>query len=375
VRKAVVAALLVGLLMTTGCGDLVDLDRKAIVVGVALDPGKSPGTVQVAIQYLAPTSGGGGGGSTMGAGSAAGTNANPVTLTATGANVDDAIRLLRDETSRFFYLGNLGIILIGEDLARQGIMAPLDYFLRDGEIAETTEIAVTQGPAVSVLRASNAETQEGTALPLFQLLTQAERVYFPVSPNVMWRVFSQMEGSARASFAPLVAPSQQGPAFDIAGLALLRQGRLAGMLTGYPADVADWLLKRAGYPDATVTLSGERTPSALRINRRSLKTTVLGSEEVGLALSFDTTVRESSGFVMDDRDVAPLEQAAAAQMQSQIRGVLNAMQADGTDVLGLADQVLARYPSLASEAWPTLFQRMRIDLSVAVHIYEGGRQT
>ncbi len=373
-RVAVVIALIGAMLCSVGCGDLIDLDRKALIVGVGLDAGASPGTMQVTVQYLKPSTGQGGGTSPMG-GSTSGTDVTPVTLTATGVNVDDAIRKLRGETNRFLYMGNLGVIIIGRALARQGAMTALDFLLRDGEISEATELAVAPQTAVALLKSTTPTTTSGVALPLFRFLNSAERLYYPTAPNVLWRFLGAAEAHARATYAPLVVPSSQGSPFNVTGLALFRGDALAGELTGYQADVADWLVKAGGYPDALVRLSGEKTPSALRINRRRLKITGRGPSEVALALSFDVNIRESAGFVLDDRATAPLEQAAAAQMEQQIRGVLDVLQADGTDILGIADRVLARYPSLAQDAWPPLFQKMKLDLSVTVHIYEGGRHT
>jgi spore germination protein KC len=375
--RATVAIALVGALVcAVGCGDMIDLDRKALVVGVGLDAGASPGTVQVTLQYLNPSSGGGGGGGgSPTGGTLTGTNATPVTLTATGVNVADAIAKLRDETDRFLYFGNLGVIVIGQALARTGAAAPLDFFVRDGEISESTELAVAQGTASSLLKSSTPSEMNGVALPLFELLSRAERLSYPTSPNVLWRFLGAADGIGRGSYAPVIARSPQGAPFAITGMALFRGDALAGELPGYRAEVADWLVKRTGFPDAVVRLSGERTPSSLRITQRQLKIQVLRPGEVALALSFDTTIRESAGLVTDNRPLGPLEQAAAAQMQAQIREVLDVLQTNGTDVLGISDRVLARYPSLAQNPWPSLFQKLKIDLTVAVHIYEGGRQT
>jgi Ger(x)C family germination protein len=376
---AVMALLLAASLAAAGCADLLDLDRKAIIVGMGFDAGTSPGTVQVTVQYLVPAGGGGGGGggggTLLGGGADSGATVNPVTISATGVNVDDAIRRLRGETNLFFYLGNLGVAVLGQALARQDATAPLDYLLRNGETAEATQIVVAQGTAAALLRSTTPATSEGTALQMFRLLTQAESAYYPLAPNVLWRLVSTGEGPSRSGYAPIMAPSRQGPAFTAAGIALFRQGRMVGQLTDYQGDVADWLIKRAGFPDAIVNLGGAPRPSALRISRRTLSVRVLGPDEVALTLVFRTSIRESQGAILDDRDVAAWEQDAAEQMTRQIRQVLDVLQADGADVLDLADQVLARYPALARDGWPSLFQHLRIDLSVTVRLYEGGRLT
>lgn len=376
-HRAVLCLLMAAvLLLLAGCADLTDLDRKAIVLGLGLDVGPAPGTVQVTLQYAIPGStGGGGGGTPGGGGGPSGISIRNITVTATGADVTDALRRLRAETDRFVYFGNLVVIVLGRDLAARGVTAPLDYLLRDGSVMESTQVVVAQGSAVDLLASRSTVAGQGVALPLYYFLTNAERTAYPTAPNVLWRFFSLLDGTGRGTYAPLLAPSKQGLPFDNVGIALIRQGRTAAELTGYRAAVADWLLKSGGYPDAIVRLAGSPEPDALRLTRRRLSIRVLGPDAVSIRLGFRAVIQEAPGLLIDGRDIAALDHDASVQMRYQVRQVLNEMQAAGTDALGISDNVLARYPALASEAWPRLFSRLRIDLSVQVSLHEGGRKT
>jgi spore germination protein KC len=376
-RPAVgLTALVLGVTMfASGCAELIDIDKKAVVVGVGVDAAAAPASYQVTIQYLISSGGGGGGGgNVLGGGAPSGSGNQAVTLTAPGRDVADAFRDLRGETDRYMYLGNVGDILIGEGLARRGVLAPLDFFLRAGEVAEATQVVVARGRAFDLLAQKSTTTMGGAAQPLFEFLHLAERAYFPTSPNVLWRFLASDYSRNRSAYAPIFATSTQGQPFKYVGTALFLHGRMVGEIDGYDAIPLDWLIKKNGYPNALVRLPGSGEPVALHVLQVYKRWQVLGPDDVALHLRLNTGVREGNGILLDDKDLAPLEHKAALQIRDQVRRVLDTLQRYGTDVLDLGDRVFARYPRAASD-WPATFSRMRLHLDVTVRIYEEGRKT
>lgn len=357
-------------LVLAGCGDLIDIDRRALVVGVGLD--QAPGGYQVTVEYPAPGSGGeggGGGGGLLGGGQSGG-GMTPKVISASGRDVGLAVERIRPETSRFIYFGNLGVIAFGQALAAQGVLAPLDYFLRQGEVAEVVQLVVASGEAGTLLQTKGSE---GVGLPMFEYLRTAESAHEPTAPTPLWRFLAMTDSAADAAYLPVMAPSIQGQPFRSVGTALFRGGRMVAELTGVQGNALDWLVKHAGYPTAQVTLPGSTAPVTLRVAgvRRSWR--VLSPERALLTVRLNTTISEGFGLVLDSRDVTAWQQAASEQLQLQIRQVLDVLQQDGVDILGLADQVHVRYPRATAD-WPLHFSGMRLDVAVAVSIHGAGRR-
>lgn len=371
----IVALVLGCTIFASGCGDLIDIDKKALVVGVGLDAAASPDNYEVTLQYLIPSGqGGAGGGGVLGSGGAGSTANRAVTITAAGVNVSDTLRRLRDETDRFIYLGDVGDILIGQALARRGVLAPLDYFLRAGQVAESTQMVVVAGRAADLLSRKNSISRGGAALPLFEFLRLAERAVYPASPNVLWRFLGPLYTRNRAGYLPIVRISSQGRPFRFAGTALFLRGSMVGRLTGYAGIPLDWLIKGSGYPDALVRLPESAEPVALRVIQVRKRWRVRGPNTVALDLRINTNVREANGIIIDDSNLTTIEHQAALRIRDQVRRVLDTLQRDGTDVIGLSDRVFARYPADAAD-WPARFSRLRLQLKVTVRIYPGGRRT
>ena len=371
-RHVGLALLLTGAILLTGCAELVDIERRALVVGAGVDLGPAGIGYRVTVQYPAPEGqgGGGGGGSLGGGGQSSGTGV-PRTIGATGVNVGLAMDNLRQESDRFLYLGNLSLIAIGMPLAEQGALTPLDFFLRSGEVSESAQIVVTTADAGALLQ---QKAPEGVALPLFEYLRQAEVVHVPTSPDPLWRFMALTYSKSEAAYAPIIAPSTQGQAFTGVGTALFLRGRMVGTVTGYQTSVLDWLIKKQGFPDGVVTLPGAAGPVTLRVVGVTKRLQVVSPSDIVLHMRFQAYLREGHGLILDDKDIRPLEGDAAAQLTSQVRGVLDELQKDGTDVIGLAPRVHARYPDATAD-WPAAFSHLHLGLDVSIRITGGGRET
>ena len=288
-----------------------------------------------------------------------------------GVNVGLALDNLRQESDRFLYLGNLSLIALGMPLAEKGALTPLDFFLRAGEVSESAQIVVTFADAGSLLQ---QKAPEGVALPLFQYLRQAEVVHVPTSPDPLWRFMVLTYSRSEAAYAPIVAPSTQGRAFSGVGTALFLRGRMVGAVTGYQTSVLDWLIKKQGFPDGVVTLPGAVGPVTLRVVGVAKRLQVVSPSNVVLHMRFEGYLREGHGLMLDDKDIRSLEGDAAAELAFQVRGVLDELQKDGTDVIGLAPRMHARYPK-ATVDWPATFSHLRLGLDVSIRITGGGRET
>lgn len=144
-RVAVLFILVLQLLFTTGCWDRVDLNKRAIVVGLGIDSSPQEGKILVSAQIIDPTnvktpqtSGGGG--------------AEPFWITTSeGTSVFEAIRAMTHISSRKLFLPHNQVVIFGEELAEQGLKDHLDMLMRDYEFRETNWILVSGGKAQDIL--------------------------------------------------------------------------------------------------------------------------------------------------------------------------------------------------------------------------------
>ena len=121
-------------ILLSGCWDRVELNRLAIVLGSAID--KAPGVEEKFMvtaelvnppQVVTPLVGGGGG-----------DDPDSWILTSTGWTVFDAVRNFIMQSQNKLFWSHSEVLIIGEDLAREGIAPILDFYLRDHELRRTT---------------------------------------------------------------------------------------------------------------------------------------------------------------------------------------------------------------------------------------------
>lgn len=133
-KTSILVILSLLLILVSGCWDRVELNRLAIVLGSAVD--KAPGVEEKFMvtaelvnppQVVTPLVGGGGG-----------DDPDSWILTSTGWTVFDAVRNFIMQSQNKLFWSHSEVLIIGEDLAREGIAPILDFYLRDHELRRTT---------------------------------------------------------------------------------------------------------------------------------------------------------------------------------------------------------------------------------------------
>lgn len=130
-------------LILAGCWDSVELNRRAIVSGVAIDRGEGEAEKYVvSFQVIV-------------AEEISGENArgiSPVSLyTGKGRTMFEALANASRQTARFLSLGHVRVLVISEKLAREGIKDMMDVLERESDTRLTSLIFVAKGQPASEL--------------------------------------------------------------------------------------------------------------------------------------------------------------------------------------------------------------------------------
>lgn len=143
-KTAFYALLFCSILLLPGCWNWVDIEERGIVAALGIDKAVEEGQLEVTAQIIKPgeiKAGGGGGG---------GGEAVAV-YTGTGYDLFDAVRNLARQTGRKLYFPEMAVLVLGEDLAREGVGSVMDLIVRDHEPGVRTWVLVARGQAKEVL--------------------------------------------------------------------------------------------------------------------------------------------------------------------------------------------------------------------------------
>lgn len=134
-----------------GCWDRVELNDIALVSATALD---LVGEKEYRAAVLTPLPSQMGGGASEGGGGGTSGDQSFYIDSSTGYSLRSASKKLQQRMSRKISYGHRRVVIIGSELAKEGINAPLDYLTRTRDTRLSTLILVARGEAINVLNAN-----------------------------------------------------------------------------------------------------------------------------------------------------------------------------------------------------------------------------
>ncbi|WP_231699402.1 Ger(x)C family spore germination protein [Limnochorda pilosa] len=393
-RLAHVALLSLVALASGGCWDRTEVNDLAIVNGVALDragPDSLELTIALAVPArITPPSSPGGGGAQL----------PPTTTRATqGRTVPDALSYMQEKLSRRLFWAHNAVILIGEDLAREGVSPVIEFFSRQREARLRTVIGVVPGRAKDVL---------AVVTPLQPITPTAIRDIQSFRTSVMTTVLDfaaalsaegqepiaarvQVVHSGAAEPGMLEAPQDGGnagpmiqkdpPQPAVTGAALFKGDRLVGFLDDVETRGVLWLRNELQRATITVTLGDpRRRVSFYLVRAESTLTPRFHGDRVVMQVKVFTEgdLSENAAGVdaSDPAVIRLLQQEVAESVAERIRRASEKVQKGfRTDVFGFGEAVRRADPRRWEELkhrWEQVFPEVELDLDIQAFIRRTG---
>lgn len=169
-RLPIVLLLIIGILFMGGCGGKREINELAYMLGMGIDKGKEEGTYLVTMQMAKPKASGGG--------AAELENWTISIETKSLAAITERVAEAFDKQP---FAGTVRVVVLGEDLAEEGINEALDYFQRFYEFRRTIYLLVAKGQAREILN-TELRTRQIPSLSLFNTIEgQKGQSAFPVT--------------------------------------------------------------------------------------------------------------------------------------------------------------------------------------------------
>lgn len=357
---AVLSALL------TGCWNLEEIENRAFVLGIGFDL-TSEGDVECTIQTPRPQA------LNFARGQSTGSSAEQfMTLSARGPTPWQALANLSKITSRKLYLGHLQTVIIGEDLARQGIGGVVDGLMRHPVANRRARVFLAHRARDILAQPTPAEL-----LPTLYFVTfftaKASEDFTADVP--LWRVWHDLLMPARAAYLPTVGLSQEQ--FRLQGFALLFDNRLIDRLDGNAC--RGLKLARGEVRTGNLTTQARGQTYTVRIlgSRRWITAAWWEEDEAHLQLGlrvFGTlTENEQLGTPVTPEIYAALEEAVATQVRAEVETAIKAAQAAKADVFDFGEYMRVADPRRWDpKRWPDKFRTAVVKVVVEVRIENSG---
>ena len=141
------------LLLLGGCWNRREVETLAFVTAAGIDQAARPGKIQVTVQIAKPAA--------LAASSMGGSVLERASwlVTSTGDTVFEAVRNFSGQSSRRLFWAHKRWLILGEELAKEGVEDVLDFFARDGETRRTAKLAIVKDGKASDFLQTESEME------------------------------------------------------------------------------------------------------------------------------------------------------------------------------------------------------------------------
>jgi spore germination protein KC len=372
-KKAGLAALCFALLLIlSGCWNYRSLGDLAIVAGLAVDMDTMTGEYRVVFE-------------TIDLSGDVKTGLKSKLIESTGKTIFDAVRNAKKRLQKRLYFGNIQIVVMSEQLAKDGHIEHLiDWFIRDSELRETSYIVVSQEKtAAEILNMKGLDTgivsyEAGNIIMDDQTLTSS------TSTHMMFEIYDTLHTDGEYLTLPAfhIAYNNSVPAPELNGTAVFKAEKMLGYLSPEESKYLLFVINqvKGGIIALSSTGQGEDDVS-LEISENSSKLS-FSIKDQKLIISVNTETRAylfevAEKFDMTDKEkIASLEAVAGTRLKQGIEDVIKKVQTEyRSDIFGFGNMVHKRNNKLwhsISQYWDDMFPTLQVIVNSKVNIVNTG---
>jgi spore germination protein KC len=361
------------LINLSGCWNARELNALSIVVGIGIDKAETPGNVLLTAQIVKP--------SEMKKPSKDGGGAEAKAywdITSSSDTVFDAVRKFTHETSNKLYIAHNQVIILGRDIAVEGVQKYLDFFMRASETRPTTTILVSSGKASEVLKVK----PELDKLPAINIAKLAKAQDFTSqSKRVILQDFiNSLLSRTTSSIAPIITVTGEGSqkSLHIKGLAVFKGDKMAGELNESEARGLLWV--KGEVKTGVIDVPFHNGKVSLEIKRAKSKITpIIMNGEIYMYVK----IKEEGVIVAQTNPenlttvatFAQLEKLQNDLIRDEIVSSLEKAKYLNTDIFGFGEEIHKKYRNQWKQLeknWEEIFPSIQVEIEIDSKIRSAG---
>lgn len=374
--KKCIVTLLVLTLFLSGCWDRRELNELGIAMAIGID--KTENEYVISAQVVVPSE----------VSMKASTGRSAVTLyTATGETVYEAIRKMTKNAPRKMYPGHLQILVINEDLAKEGIAESLELLSRDWELRSDFYVVVAKDITATEVLNVTTPIENIPANKMFNSLKTSEKNWAGTEGVILdelvtnlisdgkeavltgIQVLGNKETGTSKQNVESITPSTR---IEYDNLAVFKEDQLVGWLNeeesrGY-SDITNTVTKTV--TSITCPKEGKIIIDIFRYHSKIIGSINKGEPEVDIKIEAEGNIGEvlCSIDIMEPETIDKLEKIYEEEVKEIIHQTIESVQKQyQSDIFGFGEAIHRSNPkewNEMKEHWDEKFS----DLTVNVHI-------
>ncbi|GLX67015.1 Ger(x)C family spore germination protein [Paenibacillus glycanilyticus] len=377
------------LLVLSGCWDHYELNNMAIVSGIAIDAGKHD-KYKVTLEVINPGE--------MTSKKLSG-NMPSVVYSYEGKSVVEAIRRINTGIPRKMLYSHIQLVVVSEEIAREGLLSFLDYFESNREFRENVNFVMTHGsPAEDTLKISHPMVRVSS----FKIVSQMElgEKEWGSDPMIKLRDFilawqsdtkEPLLGAIRVkgdvqkgNQITNMRKIEPSALVELAGSGVFHHNQLLGFLSLGDTRNVLWVQGKLKQSVLTFGCGEPGKMGSYNVINSSTKKKVNytdGKLKIDISISIQSYISfmECKVRLSDNQEISRLQKQIEAYMEDQIKGTVSKVQHKyKADIFGFGDlldiQQHQQYNKLKSN-WSPVFEDADVKVKVTANIRQSGITT
>jgi spore germination protein KC len=368
-----------------GCWDRKELDDLAIAVGMGFDQaGKQ---VRVTTQIVNP-------GEVASSKKESGYTTPVTSISMSGATTFEAIRKISTASPRKIFSSHLRVLVIGEELARQGVTKIVDGISRNHEFRSDFYILVAQGTTAAQILNITTPIDKIPGNKMFESLEKSERLWAPTVTMQLDQFMSDLSNPAKATTLTairVIGDAEAGGRMDnvskvspaatlqYAGQAILKNGRFVDWMNEEESKGYNYIMGHVQNSAEHISCldGGVMSVEDERTNVRIKGKVVRGQPKITVDLFAEESIAENqcSVDVTKPQNITMLEQIAEEKLGRIMEEAIRKAQKNKADIFGFGDAIEDVNPKAwlkLRENWDSRFADLDVKVNVDIQIRRFG---
>lgn len=336
-------------LFLSGCGNYAELDKLAIVTGVAIDKKGN----DYEISYLVANSPKGQTSSKEG-------EAKTTVYSGTGKTIPDAAMVIEQKSPKKIYLGHVNVVIISEDIAKDGFFKVADWLFRNPEtrkqfyllqakndkakdiIKIISPLESFPSQSIATLLESNRDSKSASTTTTYNNFVGyvLEEGADPILPTIT--IHGNIKKGSEQSNIETTEPIAY---LTLGPLAIFKEDKLVGYATTKESELINLIQNKIKEIKFSLTFKND----ALSIDSYNLKTKLSIEDESHITLTITGNGNiyniNSNIDISNPKEIKKIENLWNKSLQKSLKKLIRKMQDKyHADIFGFGNKIYSTYP-------------------------------
>ncbi|WP_333638008.1 Ger(x)C family spore germination protein [Tissierella praeacuta] len=368
-----ISILILMAILLTGCWNYREIDKLALVSGLAVDKNGLNKGYEVTAEIVS-----------ISTSSTKEPNFHSTKIQSKGESIFDCMRNMINVSAKQLFWSHAAILIVSEDVAKESILPVLDWITRDSEPRLTLYVLVSKEKTAKEILNSKSLSTEIRSFEVEDMIISNKRL--SKVPNI--QVYQLLNDVSTAGIYPVLPTAElvyngNKETMALSGGAILNNDKLVDYMDF--EDVNNYLFIRnqikGGIINTTLINNGSIDNIALEIFKNKTKINpIISNEEISMNIKITTevSIAESSASInaLNKMDIEKLEIVAEKTLKDNILKTIARAQNDfELDIFGFGNLVKEKMPHVWKDIennWDEIFKGLKINLDVDINVRGSG---